>query len=387
MIETIKVQLIPNNKQKTRMFQMASVSRFAYNWAIAREKENHNNGNKFLNDYELRKEFTQLKSREEYKWLNNYSNNITKQAIKDACKAYKRFFDNLSGYPKFKSKKKSKPSFFQDNIKIKFTKTHVKLEKIAKSTKKNKAKLNWIRLAEHNRIPVDVKYYNPRITFDGLNFWISVGIEVDNNEIIPNNDGIGIDLGIKDLAICSNKIIYKNINKTSKVKKIQKKKRRFQRKISRKYIKNKKGESYKKTNNIIKSENKILKVNHRLTNIRKNYINQITTEIINRKPMFITVEDLNIKWMLKNKRLSKAVQEQCFYEFYRQLQYKCKRKNIELRIVDRFYPSSKLCHCCGSIKKDLKLSDRIYRCDCGYVEDRDYNASLNLRDAITYKIA
>lgn len=387
MIETIKVQLIPNNKQKTKMFQMASVSRFAYNWAIAREKENHNNENKFLNDYELRKEFTQLKSREEYKWLNNYSNNITKQAIKDACKAYKRFFDNLSGYPKFKSKKKSKPSFFQDNIKIKFTKTHVKLEKIAKSTKKNKAKLNWIRLAEHNRIPVDVKYYNPRITFDGLNFWISVGIEVDNNEIIPNNDGIGIDLGIKDLAICSNKIIYKNINKTSKVKKIQKKKRRFQRKISRKYIKNKKGESYKKTNNIIKSENKILKVNHRLTNIRKNYINQITTEIINRKPMFITVEDLNIKWMLKNKRLSKAVQEQCFYEFYRQLQYKCKRKNIELRIVDRFYPSSKLCHCCGSIKKDLKLSDRIYRCDCGYVEDRDYNASLNLRDAITYKIA
>lgn len=161
----------------------------------------------------------------------------------------------------------------------------------------------------------------------------------------------------------------------------------MQRQISRKYLKNKKGESYRKTRNIIKSEKKLLKLNRRLTNIRKNYLHQITTEIINRKPKFITVEDLNVNGMIKNKHLSKSIQEQCFYEFYRQLEYKTKWNNIELRVVDRFYPSSKICHNCGAIKKDLKLSDRIYECECGYIEDRDYNASLNLRDATEYKIA
>ena len=194
-------------------------------------------------------------------------------------------------------------------------------------------------------------------------------------------------MGIKDLAICSDGKTFKNINKTQRIKKLEKRKRRLQRSISRKYLKNKKGERYNKTSNIIKSEKRLLKLNHRLTNIRGNYLHQVTSEIIKRNPSFITIEDLNVSGMMKNKHLSKAVQQQKFYEFRRQLEYKCKWNNIQLRIVDRFYPSSKLCHNCGSIKKDLKLKDRVYKCDCGYVEDRDYNASLNLRDAKIYKIA
>ena len=314
MIKTLKIMLIPNNKQKSRLFQSAGVARFAYNWALGREQENYKNGGNFLSDYDLRKEFTKLKSTEEYKWLNDYSNNITKQAIKDACLAYKRFFKGQSDFPKFKSKRKSKPSFYMDIDKIQFTDKTVKLEKITLSRKKNKQKLNWIRLAERNKIPTDTKYINPRITFDGINWWLSVGIEYADNTEIPVNDGVGIDLGIKDLAICSDiDKPYKNINKTQKIRKLKKKKRRLQRKISRKYLINKKGESYCKTSNIIKIEKKLLKLNHRLTDIRYNYLHQITTEIVNRKPKFIVLEDLNVKGMMKNKHLSEAVAEQCFY--------------------------------------------------------------------------
>ena len=380
MIKTLKIMLIPNNKQKSKLFQSAGVARFAYNWALGREQENYKNGGTFLSDYDLRKEFTKLKSTEEYRWLNDYSNNITKQAIKDACLAYKRFFKGQSAFPKFKNRRKSKTSFYMDTDKIQFTDKTVKLEKITSSRKKNKQKLNWIRLVERNRIPTDGKYINPRITFDGINWWISVGIEYDDNTAIPVNDGVGIDLGIKDLAICSDiDKPYKNINKTQKIRKLKKKKRRLQRKISRKYLMNKKGDSYCKTSNIIKAEKKLLKLNHRLTDIRQNYLHQITTEIINRKPKFIVLEDLNVKGMMKNKHLSEAVAEQCFYEFYRQIEYKSLWNNIKFIIADRFYASSKICSCCGATKRDLKLSDRIYKCDnCNAVIDRDKNASINL---------
>ena len=380
MIKTLKIMLIPNNKQKSKLFQSTGVARFAYNWALNREQENYKNGGNFLSDYDLRKEFTKLKSTEEYKWLNDYSNNITKQAIKDACLAYKRFFKGQSAFPKFKSKRKSKPGFYMDTDKIQFTDKAVKFEKITLSRKKNKKKLNWIRLAERNRIPINTKYINPRVTFDGINWWISVGVKYDDNTEIPVNDGIGIDLGIKALAICSDiDKFYKNINKTQKIRKLKKKKRRLQRKISRKYLINKKGDSYCKTSNIIKTEKKLLKLNHRLTNIRHNYLHQITTEIINRKPKFIVLEDLNVKGMMKNKHLSEAIAEQCFYEFYRQIEYKSLWNNIKFIIADRFYASSKICSCCKAVKKDLKLSDRIYKCDnCNTVIDRDKNASINL---------
>ena len=379
MIKTIQVMLIPNNRQKTKLFQYANTARYAYNWALGREKENYKNDGKFLSDGELRKEFTQLKKIDEYSWLNEISNNVTKQAIKDACNAYKRFFKGYSKFPKFKSRKFSIPSFYQDNEKIKLTNTHVKVEGFATSKKKNKQKLNWIKLAEHNRIPTDAKYINPRIKYDGVNWYLTVGVEYEDSATYPSNDGIGIDLGVKNLAICSDGNKYQNINKTQKVKKLEKQRRRLQRSISRSYEKNKKGESYCKTKNVIKKEKLLLKVNHRLTNIRKNYLNQTTSEIVNRKPRFICIEDLNVSGMMKNRHLSKTVQQQGFYEFRRQIEYKSVWNNIPVIIADRFYPSSKLCSCCESIKKDLKLSDRIYKCECGNVIDRDFQASLNLK--------
>ena len=379
MIKSIKVMLVPNNKQKTKLFQCFGVSRFAYNWTLGKQQENYKNGGKFISDNDLRKEFTKLKKTKEYEWLNQYSNNIPKQAIKDACDSYKRFFKGYSKFPKFKSKKKSKPSFYVDNLNIQFTDTHVKLEKISNSTKKNKAKLNWIRLAEKGRVPINCKYSNPRVSFDGVNFWISVGIEVEDVLETPSNSGIGIDLGIKDLAICSDNNTYKNINKTKEVKRLKKRKRRLQRKVSKKYELNKKGVNYYKTSNIIKLENQLLKLNHRLTNIRHNYLHQVTTEIINRKPMFIALEDLNVKGMMKNRHLAKAIQEQCFHEFRRIITYKAEWNNIKVIVVPRFYPSSKTCHECGSINKGLKLSDREWVCkECGVIHDRDYNASVNL---------
>ncbi len=332
MVKAIKVMLIPNNVQKTKMFQYAGASRFAYNWALAREKENYEKGGKFISDSELRKEFTKLRHSDEYAWLLDISNNVTKQAIKDACTAYKNFFKGLQKFPRFKSKKRSMPKFYQDNVKIQFSNTHVKFEGFSSNRKANKQKMNWVRLAEHGRIPTDVKYRNPRISFDGL-----------------------------------------------KVKKLEKQKRRLQRSISRSYEKNKKGESYCKTNNVIKKKKLLLKRNHRLTNIRKNYLNQTISEIVNRKPRFICIEDLNVSGMMKNRHLSKAVQEQGFFWFRKQLEYKCSDKGIQLIVADRFYPSSKLCSCCGNIKKDLKLSDRVYRCACGNIIDRDFQASINLK--------
>ena len=379
MIKSIKIRLYPNNKQITKLFQYAGCARFAYNWAIAKEQENDKQKNKFLSDNELRKEFTQLKKLPEYRWLNSVSNNVTKHAIKDACYAYKKFFKGQCKYPKFKSKKHSTPSFYQDTGKIQFTDTHVKVEGFSMSKRRNKQKLNWIRLCEKERIPINCKYLNPRFTYDGLYWYVSIGIEVDDNNNLPSNDGVGIDLGIKNLAVCSDGNTYKNINKTQKVRKIEKKKRRLQRSISRRYEKNKKGGSYCKTSNIIKREKELLKVIKRLTNIRQNYLHQTTSEIIKRKPSFICMEDLNVSGMMKNKHLSKAVQQQCFYEFRKQIEYKSNWNNISVIIADRFFPSSKLCSCCGNIKKDLKLSDRIYKCECGNIIDRDFQASLNLK--------
>ena len=221
--------LIPNNKQKSKLFKYADTARFAYNWAIAREQENYKDGGKFILDADLRKEFTQLKKTDGYEWLYGVSNEVTKQAIKDVCNAYKRFFKGLCKHPRFKNKKFATPSFYQDAAKIQFTSTHVKVEGFSSSKKKGRRRLNWIKLAEKDRIPTDAKYYNPRITFDGLNWWISVGIETDRNNDGGKNEGLGIDLGIKDLAICSDGNTYRNINKTQKIRKLETKRRRLQR--------------------------------------------------------------------------------------------------------------------------------------------------------------
>lgn len=380
MIKTMKVMLLPNNKQKSRLFKNASAARFVYNWTLWYQQVNHEFGYSFCEDREVRKRLTYLKKHNpKFSWLDSISNNVSKQAVKDACEAFKRFFTGKSACPKFKSRKKSKPSFFADPYKISFTDTHVILEKISLSRRKNRKILNAVRLSEHGRIPTDAKYLNPRITFDGINWWVSVGIEYADSNDFPQHQGIGIDLGIKDLAICSDSIVYPNINKSMPMKKAKKKLRRLQRRISKKYQKNKKGGRYCKTKNIAKSERQALKLMHRISNIRQSYLHSVTSEIISRKPRFIVMEDLNVSGMMKNKHLAEAIQEQCFYEFKRQIEYKSRWSNIEFVLADRFYPSSKMCCCCGYVKKDLSLSERIYNCPaCGNTIDRDYQASVNL---------
>ncbi|SKA76388.1 putative transposase [Caloramator quimbayensis] len=389
MIKTYKVMLLPNNKQKTKLFECAGVARWAYNWALEQQQVNYKNGGKFLDDRVLRKRLTELKHKEEYKWLNDYSNNITKQAIKDAYIAYKNFFEGRTKFPKFKSKKRSKLSFYQDTDKVVITDTHVKLEKLTSSKKKNKQKLNWVKLAEVGRIPIGkgVKYSNPRVTFDGLNWWLSIGVEENSKQDnIQYSEGIGIDLGVKDLAIVSTGQKFKNINKSSKVKKLEKKLKRLQRKLSKKYELNKiqieGGEyRYRKTKNIKKLEFLVLKVQRRLKNIRHNYIHQITTSLVRTKPEYVVMESLNTCGMLKNRKLSKAIQEQAFHEFKRQMEYKCALSGIKFILADRFYLSSKTCSRCGNVKDNLSLSERVFICEgCGYEIDRDLNASINLKN-------
>ena len=408
MMKSYKVMLVPNKWQRTRLFEFAGSARFAYNWALDREMTAFKNGEKFISDYDLRKEFTVLRNSAEYSWLKKISNNVTKQAVKDCCIAYGKFFDkqkatnikftkkklehlarigktptiyDMNGHPKFKSKRNGDFKFYQDTEKIQITSTHVKLEAIATSKRRNRQKLNWIRLAEVDRIPVGVKYENPRISFDGLNWWLSVAVEFKPEKSAENfTETLGIDLGIKELAVLSDGTFYSNINKTKIIKKLKKRQRRLQRSISRKYEMNKqKGDCYWKTCNIIRSEKLLLKIHHRLANIRQNYRHQVTTEIIARKPRVIVMEDLNVSGMMKNKHLSKKIQEQGWYNFRKLIEYKAEWAGIKVVFADKFYPSSKTCICCGRVKKNLKLSDRIYRCVCGNEIDRDLQAAINLK--------
>ena len=369
MITALRVRLEPNKKQMSKLFQSAGVARWAYNWTLGKQEENYKNGGKFIKNGELRKELTQLKQTEELKWLNAYSNNITKQAIKDACDAYYKYFKGLSGKPKFKSRRKSPPKFYQDTEKIKFKDGKVRLEKIG-----------WVKLSEKNRIPEDIKYTNPRVKFDGVHWYVSVGIEVEKKPVELTGCSIGIDVGVKELAVCSNiEEAYKNINKTKKLRKIEKKLKRLQRKVSNKYEKKKEGRSYVKTGNIIKLEKNIKKLHRRLGNIRTDYRHKVTTEIVKTKPSRIVMENLNISGMMKNKHLSKAIQQQGLYEFSKFIKYKAERQGTEFVEADRWYPSSKTCSECGYVKAKLSLSEREFRCECcGAVIDRDKNASINL---------
>ena len=365
MILAKKVRLYPSEIQEQKLWQSVGTARFIYNWTLAKQEENYKNGGKFISDGVLRKEITQLK-KNELSWLNEVSNNIAKQAVKDACDAYKRFFKGLSDKPRFKTKKRSKKSFYNDNVKLK-----VKDNKLV-----NIEKIGWIKTNE--QLPIGVKYSNPRISYDNKYWYISVGIEQEENQEELTDISLGIDLGLKDLAICSDGTVYKNINKTYMVRKIEKRLKRLQKQVSRKYEKNKKGKEYVKTKNIIKLEKQIQQVHRRLANIRNNYLHQTTTNIVKTKPYRVVIEDLAVSDMMKNKHLSDAIRKQGFSEFRRQLEYKCNFRGIKLVVADRFYPSSKSCSQCGKIKKDLKLKDRVYRCSCGLNIDRDLNASINL---------
>ena len=365
MILGKKVRLYPTKEQEQKLWQSVGTARFIYNWTLSRQEENYTNGGKFIADNDLRKELTILK-KSELNWLNEVSNNVSKQAVKDGCEAYKKFFKGLADRPRFKSRRKSKPSFYNDNMKLKVKSNVVLIEKVG-----------WIKTAE--QIPIGVKYTNPRISFDGKYWFISVGIEEEKSIVELTTNSIGIDVGVKVLAICSNGMTFKNINKTRVVKQLEKRLRRLQRRVSRKYLKNKEGSKFVKTSNIIKIEKQIKLLHRKLANIRSNHSHQATNMIVKAKPSRVVMETLNIKRMMKNKHLSKSIAKQCLYEFKRQMQYKCELSGIEFIEADKWYPSSKTCSECGHIKAKLSLSERTYICEeCGLVIDRDYNASINL---------
>lgn len=383
MILAKKVRILPTPEQEKKLWQAVGTARFIYNWTLNKEEENYKNNNKFVSDMDLRKELTVIKNAEnsDLSWLKEISNNVAKQAVKDACNAYLRFFKKQSKKPKFKSKRRSKKSFYHDTNTLKVRKNFVKLEKIG-----------IVRTSEQLPYTDDnsIKYMNPRISYDNKYWYISVGIEQEEPKEELNDISLGIDLGLKELAVCcdvlgENEKVFGNINKTRIVKKLEKKLKRLQKQVSRKYLKNKKRKEFVKTKNIIKLEKIIQLIYRKLANIRNNYLHQTTTSIVKTKPYRIVIEDLNVKGMMKNKHLSKAISKQGFYEFRRQLEYKCKFRGIELVIADRFFASSKTCSNCGEIKKDLKLKDRVYSCKCcNTTIDRDLNASINLAK---YKLA
>ncbi|MGG2024690.1 transposase [Gottfriedia sp. S16(2024)] len=364
MILAKKVRLKPTKEQEIQLWKSVGTARWAYNWALAKQKENFKTGGKFISDSMLRKELTRLKQTEEFSWLYKVSNNITKQAIKDLCNAYKKFFKGLADKPKFKSRRKSKPSFYNDNVKLKVKGKKVLIEKVG-----------WVVTSE---IISDEKYYNPRISNDGKYWYISIRMEELKPVVEMTEVSLGIDVGIKELAVCSDGIKKKNINKTSTVRRLEKRLRRLHRQVSRKYKMNKEGDRYVKTSNIIKIEKKIQLLYRRLSNIRIDHLHQSTSEIVKTKPFRIVMETLNIKGMMKNKHLSKAIAKQCLCKFKRQIQYKCEKYGIEFVEADKWYPSSKTCSSCGNKKNDLKLSDRYFKCECGHGIDRDLNAAINL---------
>ena len=371
MIKSVKIRLLPNKEQEILMFKSIGCSRFSYNWALNRCNELYQQGVKY-NMSNIRKEFTQLKKQDEFKWLNEVSNTTMVESMRNLDSAFKRFFKTKDGYPKFKTKRKSRQSFYVRYNSLYFLDDICNIEKIGKV----KFKTNY-NIPKGRNI---CRFYNPYCSFDGKYWYLSFGFEVEENQTTLNNNlSIGIDLGIKDLAVVNvlDKPI-KNINKSKKVRKLKKRLKRLQRQVSRKYEANKQGNKFIKTNNIIKLEKRIKLLHRKLSNIRNNHIHQATNKIIKLKPYRVVMEDLNVKGMMKNKHLSKAIQEQGFYEFIRQMKYKCEFNGIQFIQADRYFPSSKLCSCCGSIKKDLKLKDRVYKCDCGLEIDRDKNASINL---------
>lgn len=386
MLITKKIRLKPTTEQEILFRKSAGVSRWAYNFFLGENEriyreyiDNGKIGKKSISEGDVRKYINNVLKPTTHSWLKEVGSNVMKQGVKDASLALQRYFKGLSGKPKFKSKHKDRPSFYVNYESLSRKQGGFQGEKIG-----------FVKTSEAlPKLNKNEKYSNPRITFNGKYWYLSVGYEVQENTVELTDESLGIDLGVKDLAICSNGKVYKNINKTQRVKKLEKKLKREQRKLSRKIENN--IQSYKSNRNPIykrplkecqnvQKQNRLIRNIHRkLANIRQNYLHQTTTEIVKTKPSRIVMESLNVSEMMKNKHLSKAIQQQKFYEFKRQIEYKSKLNGIEFIQVDKFYPSSKTCSCCGNIKKDLKLSDRMYKCDvCSLVIDRDYNASINL---------
>ena len=376
MIKGYKTMIYPTKEQADKIIKFCNASRFAYNWAIALEEENYKSGNKFISGYDLTKRFTQFKKQEGNEWLKEISGRALKVAILNAAQSYDNFFKKKSKHPKFKSKKHSKMSCATHEGTTIIERKRIRCEK-----------LGWIKSHKHN-IPIgeNVKYLNHKLSFDGDNFWFSVSVEIDdyNNDNKDKTDPIGIDLGIKTLATCSNGKTFQKAN----IKKEKKKLKRLQKKVSRHYQKmideskktKTKFDKLPKSKNLLKLESQIRNIYRRIDNKLTTNIHTITKQLIDENPSAIVIEDLNVSGMRKNKHLSEKINEAKFYEFRRQLEYKCKWYGIDLIVADRWYPSSKICSRCGNKKVKLSLSERTYVCqECGCIIDRDYNASLNLK--------
>ena len=381
------MEINPTDEQKSKIHRTIGVSRFVYNFYIARNKEIYERKGKFISGMDFSKWLNNeyIPNNQEVKWIKEVSSKATKQAIMNGDKAFRDFFKKAKGFPKFKKKKNQDvKAYFPKNNKTDWT---LERHRVKIPT------LGWVRLKEFGYIPINSVVKSGTVSQKADRYYVSILVEEDDKKVYKStNEGLGIDLGVKEFAVCSDGSKFKNINKTSTVKKIEKKLKREQRKLSRKYeslkIRNKNIKEGRATGqNIQKQIVKVQKLHQRLRNIRTDYINKTVFSIVNQKPSYVTIEYLNVKGMMKNKHLSKAIASQKFFEFKTKLMFKCKENHIELRIVDRFYPSSKTCSNCGKIKKDLKLSDRIYKCDCGLAIDRDLNASINLKNAKEYKIA
>ena len=384
MLKSFKTEINPTEEQKARIRRTIGTCRYVYNFYLGHNKALHDNGEKFMTgkDFSLWLNNEYIPNNPDKTWIREVYSKAVKKSIEDGCTAFTRFFKHQSDFPKFKKKGKS-------DVKMYFVRNNPKDCQCERHRLKIPT-LGWVRIKEKGYIPTTKDGYmikSGTVSVKAGRFYVSVLVEIPDINIDNNsNEGIGIDLGLKDFAIVSNGKTYRNINKSAGLKKLEKQLIREQRSLSRKYESLKKGESTQRAN-IQKQKLKVQKLHHKMDNIRTDYINKTIAEIVKTKPSYITIEDLNVKGMMKNRCLSKAVASQKFYEFRTRLKAKCDENGIELRVADRFYPSSKTCHHCGSVRKNLKLSDRIYRCECGYVADRDFNAALNLKDAKTYRIA
>jgi len=378
-----RTEINPTPEQKQIIHQTIGVCRFTYNFYLAHNKEVYAKEKRFVtaNDFSkwLNNEF--IPNNPDYNWIKDVSSKAVKQTMVYGEKAYKKFFKGEAKFPRFKKKKNNDvKAYFPKNNKTDWT---IERHRVKIPT------LGFVPVKEKGYIPVNADVTSGTVSYQAGRYYVSVLVKEDiQQNHLPYSDGIGIDLGIKEFAVISNGNEKKNINKTKKVKKLEKKLKREQRRLSKKYENKKKGVATTSAKNIDKQVLKVQKLHQRLKNIRHNYVNETVSELVKIKPKYITIEELNIKGMMKNRHLSKAIAQQNFYYFKTKLENKCKQNDIELRIVSKWYPSSKTCACCGNIKKDLKLSDRVYICEeCGYEKDRDLNAAINLRNAKEYTIA
>lgn len=375
MIRGVKIRLYPTKEQESLMWKHVHASRFIYNHMLALQKERYANGEKHLSAFDMNKLLTTLKKQPEFEWLNEVSVVMLQRTCADLSEAYNRMFKKVARFPKFKSRKRAKTAFPVrcTSGNLYFTETTVQIQKLGR-----------VKYKTDRTIPLgrDAQFHNARVSFRDGKWFLSFGIECESQAPELNEYSMGIDLGVKELATVAygdDSMVFHNINKSRRVRTIKHNIKRLQRSISRKYEANKRGNKFVKTRNIERCEDKLRRMHARLSDIRNNYIHQTTHRLVSLLPRRVVMEDLNVSGMMKNRHLSKAIAEQGFYEFIRQMQYKCAWNGIEFLQVSRFYPSSKTCSCCGSIKHDLELNDRVYVCgDCGLRIDRDYNAAINL---------